>query len=430
MWTASFLIYLAFVFFEYFSGKGRDDISRKKSEREIVIFSALAIILRVILSFTSIGYQGDINCFMSWAMGVYDELPWGFYENIWCDYPPGYIYILWLLGAIENVFPDMSTPLFIALLKLPSIICDILIGVFIYKFGKKHQSYSVSVLGAVMYFLSPAAILNGAVWGQVDSVFTLLLLLALCFLYEEKYYKSAILFGICLTVKMQALMFAPIFLFVLLDKFIKTKDKKLFFMFFKCILLGLSMAFLIALPFASPLKLLSLYQNTTAQYPYASLNAFNLFGALGKNLVSNEEKFLFLSFKSWGNLGIILSVLLTGIFYLKAKKKGKLFYGAAILISLIFMLSSDMHERYLYPAMALFLVSAIIEGDFKTLLLFLGVTLSQYLNVGYVYYLNTIGQSHCSPDDIFFIAGSILTCVLVVFAIVYGFLRRDGHERK
>ncbi len=430
MWTVSFLIYLAFIFFEYFSRQGKSDISQRKSEREIIIFSVFAIILRVILSFTSKGYQVDINCFMSWAMTAAEQLPWNFYENTWCDYPPGYLYILGFLGVIEKLFPDMSTAFFVSLLKLPSIICDILIGVFIYKFGRKHQSHSVSAIGATMYFLSPAAVLNGAVWGQVDSIFTLLMLLTLYFLCEEKYYKSAILFGICLTVKMQAVMFAPLFLFVLLEKFMKTKNMRLFLTFIKCILLGIFTAFLVALPFASPWKLLSLYQSTTTQYPYASLNAFNLFGAMGKNLASNAEKVFSLSFKSWGNLGIIFSVLLTGVFYLKARKKEKLFYTAAILISLIFMLSSDMHERYLYPAMALFLAAAVMGGDFKTFLIFLGVTLSQYINVGYVYYLNTLGQAHCQPNDVYFITGSILTCALVIFAAVYGFIRGGRHEGK
>ena len=163
MWATLFLLYAAFILFEYFSRKGKGDISRKESEREIKIFAALAIILRVILSFTSKGYQVDINCFIAWATGVAKVAPWNFYESMWCDYPPGYLYILGILGTIKKVFPSMSSTFFIALLKLPSLICDILIGLFIYKVGKKHVSYRVSGLASIMYLLNPAAILNKSI---------------------------------------------------------------------------------------------------------------------------------------------------------------------------------------------------------------------------------------------------------------------------
>lgn len=430
MWTVSFLIYIAFIIFEFVSQRKGEDISRRQSERAMVFLCIASLLIRVLLCVVSYGYQGDINSFRSWAMGAAECAPWHFYDSIWCDYPPGYIYILGIIGFIEKLFPDMSNVVFVLILKLPACICDILAGVFIYRFTKKYVPYAVACGAVACYLLNPATMLNSAMWGQVDSVFLILLLCTLCYLYEEKYYKSAVLFGICIIVKMQAIMFAPLFVFVLIDKFLKTGDKKLFLTFSKCILLGLGVAVLLALPFATPQKLLQLYINTTTQYPYASLNAFNLFAALGKNTVPNSDAFLGLTYKAWGNIGIVISVLVSGIFYIKSKAEGRLFYSAALLISMIFVLSSDMHERYLFPAMALFLVAAVLGGDFKAFFIYLAVTLSQYVNVGYVYLLNKGGTNHCQRDDICLMTGGALTAAVVLFAAVHGFLRRRSHEGK
>ena len=52
------------------------------------------------------------------------------------DYPPGYMYVLYIVGAIEKLF-GFSDGAQYALVKLPAIVCDILAGVLIYKVAKK-----------------------------------------------------------------------------------------------------------------------------------------------------------------------------------------------------------------------------------------------------------------------------------------------------
>ncbi len=417
MWVVSFLIYTAFIIFQYFAVKKNKD---NEEGFGFIFVCTIALALRIIISALSKGYRTDINCFHAWAVAAANNMPWDFYESIWCDYPPGYLYVLGLIGIIKNTLPYMGETAFAVLLRLPACICDIAAGVFIYRFAKKHVPYAVACGAAAIYLLSPATMVNSAVWGQADSVFLLLLLITLCFLWEEKYFKSAALFGVCLTVKMQAIMFAPVFLYVLIDKYIKTKDKKLFVTFLWCVLLGVGTAALTSLPFATPRKLIQLYCGTTGQYPYASLNAFNLFAMLGKNTVRNSEAFLGLTFKAWGNIGIVFSVLISGAFYLKSKERGRLFYSAALLISMIYTLSSDMHERYLFPAMALFLVAAVSDGSFKTFLIYFALTLSQYVNVGYLYCMSQNEIYHFSRESLVLILGSVFTVAAVAYAVING----------
>ena len=420
MWIISFLIYVIFIIYLTVSARRN---TLKKGKGAIVLMCFSAFVLRLIISALSHGYETDMGCFSAWAQGAAKSLPHNFYDSMWCDYPPGYLYVLWIIGAIKNVFSDMSYELFKVLLKLPACFCDILTGVFIFKFTKEKTAQYIPEGGMALYLFSPAVIVNSALWGQVDSVFLLLLLYTLCFLSKEQYFKSALLFGVCMAVKMQAVMFSPLFLYVLCEKYSKTKDKKLFITFFECVLLGIFTAVLIALPYLNPKEFFWLYKSTTGQYPYASLNAFNFFAALGKNTIKNSEAFFFLTYKAWGNIGIILSVLVSGIYYFKSRDREKLFYAAALLITLVFTFSSDMHERYLFPAMALFLISALCGGDKKTFLLFFGVTFLQYVNVGYLYGMSLGGVYHFAPESPLVICGGIFMTAIALLAVMKAFWR-------
>ncbi|MFC7441845.1 hypothetical protein [Laceyella putida] len=61
------------------------------------------------------GHPGDMNFFKNWATSAAKDLS-GFYINGSSDYPPFYIYILYLVGKIASV-PAMS-PYFTLLLRL------------------------------------------------------------------------------------------------------------------------------------------------------------------------------------------------------------------------------------------------------------------------------------------------------------------------
>ncbi|MBO4896983.1 MAG: glycosyltransferase family 39 protein [Clostridia bacterium] len=382
-----------------------------------------ALLLRIVISFSAQGYQTDMNCFRYWSMHVASTAPWRFYDSIWCDYPPGYLYFLAPVGFLKNIFPAMPDRIFNVLIKLPACICDILGGFVIYKLAKKHLSESASLKTAALYIFCPAVILNSAVWGQADSVFALFLLLSLLALSEEKYYKSAALLGLSMAVKFQTVMFAPVFLFVFLE--CVKKDRSRFKTFLICIGIFLAVPCVSALPFAgfnAPAFLTELGLSAVGEYPYASLNAFGFFSILGANLSSADEPFLFLTYAQWGIIFTVIIILLTGRLYLKGEGKGKIIYTAAVFITLIYVFSSGMHERYLFPAVLLFTAAYCCSYDRKTLYIAGALALSQYINVGYLYNMAQGGVFHIPPDDILLKAGSLFTLGTAVFA-VYNFRR-------
>ena len=61
----------------------------------------LAFVLRVYAAQKVPGYDVDIGCFTHWANTMATWGPAQFYNKAgFCDYPPGYMYILWIVGLI------------------------------------------------------------------------------------------------------------------------------------------------------------------------------------------------------------------------------------------------------------------------------------------------------------------------------------------
>src|SRR5579862_2486330 len=66
--------------------------------RALVILSGVAIIKILLLPWFD-GYHNDIVSYESWALQMASEGPAGIYRTgYFLDYPPGYLYALWLAG--------------------------------------------------------------------------------------------------------------------------------------------------------------------------------------------------------------------------------------------------------------------------------------------------------------------------------------------
>ena len=67
----------------------------------ILLGAALAagLIVRVVLAVSVRGFGVDMNCFEGWAERIFRN-GFHFYDD-WCDYPPGYILLLWPIGALR-----------------------------------------------------------------------------------------------------------------------------------------------------------------------------------------------------------------------------------------------------------------------------------------------------------------------------------------
>lgn len=103
---------------------------------------------------------------------------------------------------------------------------------------------------------------------------------------------------------------------------------------------------------------------TTTSYAYGTVNAFNLFGALGQNFVGDSVKiFDVVATGTLGTIFIIAVVAITGVFYFKKRDRNLIFLYCAFMLIGIYMFAHNMHERYIFPGLIMLLFAAIMSDS-------------------------------------------------------------------
>lgn len=268
----------------------------------------ISLIIRIYLSQFD-GYNSDIWYFKTWSHAVYyNGFQW-FYSAARSDYPPLYIYILWLVGFIYKFFNssfDINTTTLTILIKIPANIIDIITSFLIFEIVKKYSEFRTALLIMVSYLFNPAIIYNSAIWGQVDSVNTIFILLTIFFMVSEKLELAAISMAIAILAKPQSLLIFPPFIILTIKilrlKFLSVKTQISKLIKIPIIFLGVFVA--LALPFYMKslkisdvyIKMIMPYTHGYDEYPYTSLNAFNLWAFTGFWKL-DDISFLFLSYR-------------------------------------------------------------------------------------------------------------------------------------
>ncbi|MDR1542177.1 MAG: phospholipid carrier-dependent glycosyltransferase [Clostridiales bacterium] len=390
------------------------DLRRIKGN-PLAILLAVGFIVRIAFINTSYGYETDINTFKAWASMLWEGGLGSFYSSgQFTDYPPGYMYVLYVLGGLNSAL-SLEGEAFGILLKLPAIICDLLAIVLLYHLASTKWKRSFAILIGLAYALNPASILDSSVWGQVDSVHTLLLAVAVWCLAERRYARAYLSYAFAILVKPQSFILAPVFIYSFFDAvFIQTKSNPVYDDFvhetpedarkaaiesrkrmrlnriyealrlFSYALYALLLMLLLMLPFTEDLDIspiIELYVETLAQYPYASVNAYNLYAFLGGNWRPITDSFMGMNYNSWGFAFLSLTVIFSLISLYRGRgRRSSLYFVSGLLFALTFLLSVKMHERYLFPAMIFFLLAYIHKPDKRLLIFYAGYTALAFVN--------------------------------------------------
>ncbi len=362
-----------------------------KLHTSLLFLLSAAFVLRLVLAATSRGFMGDIFCFYEWAGSVFRDGFSSFYtSDVFTDYPPGYIYVLYVIGAILNKFNlDVYSSFTLLLLRFPSLVCDIAAGILIYKAGNKYLSKSMGLLFSALYLFNPAVILNSAVWGQVDSILALLVIL-LCFtLMEGKIISAAFVFAAGLLFKPQILIFAPLLLYGIYEyELIGFQNWKRFFKDLTGGIIAIGCLFLGMVPFGIS-NVIPQYTDTLSSYPYVSVNAYNFWAMFGLNWRSQDGMLLGITYATWGTIAIVLLTILSAVIFEILRRRNsaeRYVLTGAFLIATTFMFSVRMHERYLYPVMILLLLTVIFSKMRSYVWVYLSVSLAHFINVWHVLY--------------------------------------------
>ncbi len=410
-----------------------EELTTKKRKRiNTIIFAGVVsavTLLKVWLSGSFFGHSSDMSLFSAWAdLGANERLS-DFYsfkgKDVFVDYPPLYLYVLTIVGKFARLFNVSygSVP-YTVFIKFIPILSDTFTALLVFWLAKRECGEKCAGVLSFLVLLNPAYILNSTFWGQIDGLYTLIIFWLIFSLYKKRYVDVPIAFTVGILIKPQMIIFLPLMGFwTLFDVIAELKEEKSTrsLMFF---LKGTGTALVVTLIIVFPMfgfdfsKFIRLYTDAANQYPYASLNAANIFSAFGKNWASVTETFLGISYQSWGFIGIILTSLAVGLgAFFTQKREGVLILGAFNTLS-IFMLAHTMHERYMFPLILLIMVVYIYTKDKRMFFGFGASTILCFIQTG-VILLDNEGIINLSQASL--IALSWVHIVFYIYMIVVWF---------
>lgn len=401
-------------------------LSANRNQYEISRFSIFLLLgaglsIRVYFAMSNVGFGNDTACFSAWADRMYSVGPGEFYSlDFFTDYPPGFMYVLYIIGAIRSVFGIATySGVHLLLLKLPAILCDLAGAYLLYREGLQKLRPQNALILTAAYLFNPAVILNSSLWGQVDSVFTLTVVCMCLALMRGKMLPAYLSFGIGVLLKPQTLVFTPVLLVGILD-YVFLQDfhyKKLFRNLIQGLTVILGMV-LLSLPFGLQ-NVLSQYMDTLGSYPYAAVNAYNFWGLLGFNWTGQDNNFLFFSFRQWGSLVIVLIVVFTFVISLRMRKDNTKYplLGAFIILTM-FLFSVRMHERYMYPGLILLLLSCLYHSGKSLYLCYGGFSILHLYNTAHVLFHYAPTNYDAKAPIILLVSGGMVACICFLYYII------------
>ena len=252
------------------------------------------------------------------------------------DYNVPYLYLLAtasiLLAGIPTIFA----------IKIISIIFDFVLGFFVYrcvrlKYREPNES-AIPILAALVALLMPTVVLNSAMWGQTDAIYTAFLVACLYYLLAGRQAAAFIAFGVAFSVKAQSVFLCPLFLWLLVKEKV---DWRYFGLSPAVYAVAILPAWFIGRPFAD-LLLIYVYQ-------------IRMFWALTLN-APNFYQYIPRAYSNFYPVGVAFAaVVVLGIAYFVSKSRVKitadrLVFMATFSVLIMPYLLPKMHERYFFAA--------------------------------------------------------------------------------
>lgn len=385
---------------------------------DIIFLSIITVgfIIRIVLSYNSTGFPVDINTYKAWAEYLATKGFSDFYTaGHFIDYPPLYMYIFYVVGKLRIIFNlPFDSDVYNLIMKLPSLIAEIVsMCLLIFIANKRGVSTGNTIISLSLFAFNPVIIIDSALWGQIDSFLALFILGFLAAMVEKRIILATFLFALSLMIKPQSLVFVPLFAAYV----VSLKDLKVLS---KVCLTFILTVFPLLIPFSLAegfIWIPKLLKTMFTEYPFATLNTFNFYALIGKNWAPIDDSWLFLSFRAWGFISVLVITILCIYLYIKSKDEHKILFIALITIASVFMFSVKMHERYMVTSMVIFALAYILSNEKKVLYLFIAFTITNTFNLGYPLILAHKGIYHIDPRDFMLRAFSLANLFIYILTL-------------
>jgi Gpi18-like mannosyltransferase len=253
------------------------------------------------------------------------------------DYAPAYLYLLKLLTFLP--IGSLGSE------KTLSLIFDVLIAYAGYRILKRITDLSKGVrfLAAAILFSLPTVMMNSSLWGQSDSLYSSMILMSLLAILLRAPLAASLAFGVAVSLKLQAIFFAPI----LVGYLLRSRETRLYL--FVPPLVFLLSVLPAALGGGQFGYWLFIYLSQAHEYPWLSVSAQSIFAFLQP--VPLTPLLTMIAF--WA--GVLAAVAVAAAVTVGVKKLPDLFPEQVVRLSLastllLPYLLPRMHERYFYLA--------------------------------------------------------------------------------
>ena len=318
----------------------------------LVIFVGMG--LRIILNTAVESF--DFYAFVMWAKylsthsvtDVFEFLPEGY-----TPYPPLYYYVLMLLGHLISLLNLWdNTWLTYLIIRTPVFLADIGVCLLVYRLTKKYVSPKAAIPASIFYFLHPVIVYNTSVWGQIDSVVTLLGLLSIAFFISHRYFRAILIYTLGVLTKLQILALLPIIGFLSL---VSGSGRRLFK--YALILVPVVAAPFVPIVLSKGIKWTWDYFFTIPNwYAYTSVYTYNLWAPFGFIVSDNTKLLNVIEYKYIGILlfWFVALLILQPLFIKKNRTPLVLLFAAFLLWYDFSFFATRIHSRYLIYSFGFF----------------------------------------------------------------------------
>ena len=308
----------------------------------------------------------DDMFFTAWADGLLRYGMTDAYRTIpTLNYPPLYIYILDGIAHLFRAYSEAPTSdqSFVALQKSFNVLIDLINALLLFTLVRRISNQRQALWITALWFLSPYPLYDSAIWGQVDTLITLFLLLSLYGLQTENLVLTYLALALGLLTKAQMAVALPLILLFAIRRF-GWKAQLL------PLLISLGVSTVILWPFIASgtlsLVISAAYLKASSYFPYMSLNAHNIWWLFSdpNDIFARSDAIPVIGSLTAKTVGVLLFVAAYAIAFVTLLRKpltklilGDLAFGSAFAYFAFYILNTEMHERYLYPFFALWLLS-------------------------------------------------------------------------
>jgi Gpi18-like mannosyltransferase len=358
----------------------------------------VALAIRLALA-PRLGFFDDLGYFKTWTSELAQVGPRHFYRvDRIADYPPGFLYVLWLVGKVT------STPGYLAV-KLPAILADLGIAAVAGTFAARlappalKQRVPVRTLVAAAVLFNPAVIALSAVWGQVDAVPAFFVLASLLLLFTktptlQRDLGAFLLFGVAISMKPQAGFALPVMLYAVYRRRSIAGAAGM-------VLASLAVVAVTGLGFGlGPKALFRFFEHSASEHPFTSANAFNLWGLIGSWRPDQHGDAKLIGIALFAAAVVVVLWRLHREIESGASAARMLTLAAAVTSLLGYTLLTRMHERYAFTSVVLF-APLLFARPMRWVYGLLSAALLVNLWYAYAYYNSQVGVQSLRVDPLY-----------------------------